>query len=211
MIGIYDYTVIATYLATIVSVFGIFESIKGNIIAAVFCLEVSGLLDTVDGRIARTKKNRSSIEKNFGIQIDSLNDVICFGICPAVIAYNIYAQKVSADVPMWYIAVLCFYVLCGLIRLAYFNVLEGERAGGKSNERPGYVGLPITSASAFFPLMCVLVSVLDNSRIIMVLFPLVIAVLFIAPIKVAKPSTKTAAILVFIVLALQVLLLYTWD
>ena len=108
MIGFYDYTVLATYLATALSVFGIFKAIEGNIALAVFWLGISAILDTFDGKIARTKKNRSKQEKNFGIQIDSLNDVVCFGVFPSIIAYCIYVQKVSANVPMWFIVVLCF-------------------------------------------------------------------------------------------------------
>lgn len=49
---------------------------------AIFCLLLSGLPDSADGRIARTKKNRSEQEKHFGIQIDSLNNIICFGVLP---------------------------------------------------------------------------------------------------------------------------------
>ena len=46
---------------------------------------VSGILDAFDGRVARTKKDRNEFEKNFGIQIDSLADLICFGILPVSI------------------------------------------------------------------------------------------------------------------------------
>jgi hypothetical protein len=69
MIGVYDYTVIATYLATVFGLWGMLQAIEGHPLAAIFCLLAAGLLDTVDGRIARTKKNRTSTEKGFGIQI----------------------------------------------------------------------------------------------------------------------------------------------
>ena len=46
---------------------------------------LAGLLDAFDGRIARTKANRTDAEKRFGIQIDSLNDLVCFGVLPAAI------------------------------------------------------------------------------------------------------------------------------
>ena len=76
MIGFYDYTVIATYLATVLGVGGIFLAADGLHLPAVFCLLLAGLLDTFDGRIARTKKDRSEQQKHFGIQSDSLNDLI---------------------------------------------------------------------------------------------------------------------------------------
>lgn len=86
-IGVYDYTVILTYLSLISSVFGITQAIHSDYKTAIFCLAFSGICDAFDGRVARTKKNRTEDEKNFGIQLDSLCDVICFGIFPALICY----------------------------------------------------------------------------------------------------------------------------
>ena len=60
MIGFYDYTVIATYLATVLGVGGIFLAADGLHLPAVFCLLLAGLLDTFDGRIARTKRTAPS-------------------------------------------------------------------------------------------------------------------------------------------------------
>ena len=84
-LGIYDYTVILTYISLGISVFGITRALEGDFKVAIFCLALSGLCDMFDGKIARTKKNRTDDEKNFGIQIDSLCDVVCFGIFPAMI------------------------------------------------------------------------------------------------------------------------------
>ena len=86
-LGIYDYTVILTYISLGISVFGITRALEGDFKVAIFCLALSGLCDMFDGKIARTKKNRTDDEKNFGIQIDSLCDVVCFGIFPAMICY----------------------------------------------------------------------------------------------------------------------------
>ena len=86
-LGIYDYTVILTYISLGISVFGISRALEGDFKVAIFCLALSGLCDMFDGKIARTKKNRTDDEKNFGIQIDSLCDVVCFGIFPVMICY----------------------------------------------------------------------------------------------------------------------------
>ena len=80
MIGFYDYTVVLTYISLISSIMGMFCAIDGKLPFAVFCLAFSGLCDMFDGKIARTKKNRTDDEKSFGIQIDSLCDIVCFGI-----------------------------------------------------------------------------------------------------------------------------------
>lgn len=87
MIGFYDYTVLATYAATALGVTGIFQAVEGRPLTAVFCLLAAGLLDCFDGRIARAKKDRSHQQQSFGIQIDSLNDVLCFGALPSVAGY----------------------------------------------------------------------------------------------------------------------------
>ena len=86
-IGVYDYTVILTHLSLISSVFGMTQAIHGDYKAAIFCLALSGICDAFDGRVARSKKNRTEDEKNFGIQLDSLCDVVCFGVFPALLCY----------------------------------------------------------------------------------------------------------------------------
>ena len=80
MIGFYDYTVILTYISFASAVSGIFCASTGHVRWAIVFLTFSGLCDMFDGKIARTKKERTEDEKNFGIQIDSLCDVVCFGI-----------------------------------------------------------------------------------------------------------------------------------
>ena len=83
MIGVYDYTVIATYLSLLLGLGGLYSAARFEPLDAMLCLMLAGLLDAFDGRIARTKKDRTEQEKRFGIQIDSLNDLVCFGVLPA--------------------------------------------------------------------------------------------------------------------------------
>lgn len=88
MLGIYDYTVVLTYVSLMVSIGGMMLSVNGHLNLAVLCLAISGLCDMFDGKIARTKKDRTEEEKCFGIQIDSLCDIVCFGVGPAIICYQ---------------------------------------------------------------------------------------------------------------------------
>ena len=196
MIGFYDYTVIATYLATVLGVGGIFLAADGLHLPAVFCLLLAGLLDTFDGRIARTKKDRSEQQKHFGIQIDSLNDLICFGVLPAMICRGAYAASpaylsLGGPVgrilpPVWFDAALCFFVLAGLIRLGYFNVTEAARQEG-------------TSAARMIPLVYLLSVLLPGaSTAILTLGVLVTGLLFIAPIHVKKPGLPALCALALI-------------
>ena len=74
MLGVYDYTVILTYISLMVSIGGMLFSLNGDCRMALVCLAISGLCDMFDGKVARTKKDRTEVEKRFGIQIDSLAD-----------------------------------------------------------------------------------------------------------------------------------------
>ena len=121
MIGFYDYTVILTYISLASSILGMISACYARIGWAIFFLGMSGLLDTFDGKVARTKKNRTEDEKRFGIQIDSLSDIVCFGVAPAVLCYCFGMRGIVG------VAILMFYVLAGLIRLAWFNVMEEHR------------------------------------------------------------------------------------
>lgn len=120
MLGVYDYTVVLTYVSLMVSIGGMMFAVNGHLHLGVMCLAISGLCDMFDGKIARTKKNRTEVEKRFGIQIDSLSDIVCFGVAPAVLCYCFGMRGVIG------MAILMFYVLAGLIRLAWFNVMKNS-------------------------------------------------------------------------------------
>ena len=181
-IGVYDYTVILTYLSLISSIFGMTQAIHGDYKMAIFCLAFSGACDAFDGRVARTKKNRTEDEKNFGIQLDSLCDVICFGVLPAVILYFSGVKTVIG------IIILLCYVLCGLIRLAFFNVIETKRQMTEDGCAKGYRGLPITMASVIYPLFYLIGMALPHSVMVVVyhILPVVVAFLFVADIHIPK-------------------------
>lgn len=96
MIGFYDYTVVVTYISLVSSILGMFCAIDGRLTLAVSCLAFSGLCDMFDGKIARTKKNRTDDEKSFGIQIDSLCDMSVLGFFQSFWATNLECVKHTA-------------------------------------------------------------------------------------------------------------------
>lgn len=185
-IGVWDYTVVLTYLGFCSGIAGIIFALVNNphtntrwsFIIPLFCLMFCGLCDTFDGAVAKTKKGRTKSEKRFGSQIDSLSDMVCFGVLPAVIGFRIGLKH-----PAW-IALLVFYCLMALTRLAWFNVEEIEKEinfAAKSDRaensevenvtlaaasseaavtdlsaekrRTFYYGLPVTNVSWIFPLV----------------------------------------------------------
>lgn len=182
-IGFYNYTVILTYVSLISGIVGMKMAHDGRFGLAIICLIISGVCDMFDGVVARSKKDRTVDEKNFGIQLDSLCDVVCFGVFPAVFLYFI---GVNSEVG---IALLIFYVLCAVIRLAFFNVLETKRQQSEGGCAKGYRGLPVTSASIILPFFYLLdVLILDYPVIdvIYYILPALIGLLFILDFHIPK-------------------------
>ena len=144
MIGYYNYTVVLTYMAVAIAFYGMTQAMRGQVLNAVIALMFAGLCDMFDGPVARRRK-RTEHEKRFGIQIDSLADVICFGVLPAIIGYNIGLSS------GWQFAILPLYVLAALSRLAYFNVTEEDRQEETDEKRHTYEGLPVTTVALLIP------------------------------------------------------------
>lgn len=146
LIGYYDYTVILTYLSLVSAVGGMMQASQNRFSAAIACLLFSGICDAFDGAVARTKKNRTQDEQSFGIQIDSLCDAVSFGVFPVVLCYHL-----GMNGPMG-VTILILYCLCGIVRLAFFNVLEAKRQQTESGSNKMYRGLPITSSAIILPI-----------------------------------------------------------
>ncbi len=190
MIGYYNISVILTYLGLASSIIGMVQAIEAHPKFAVLCLMISGLCDMFDGTIAR-KCKRSEDEKSFGIQIDSLCDLICFGAFPAVIVFCVC--KAGNNFHLWF-TTLCvvFYVLAAVIRLGYFNVSEINRTASETGKRKYYHGLPVTSISLLLPIMLICDALLTRHDLVRFynMGLVIIGLLFISKIKIKKPYFK---------------------
>ena len=183
-IGVYDYTVWLTYLSLASAFLGLIQAGKGNVKLAVFCILFSGVCDMFDGMVARTKKNRTQDEKNFGIQIDSLVDVVAFGVTPAAVFYSRGVKSVLG------LAILVFYVTCGVIRLGFFNVLETKRQANPEESAclKAYRGMPITFSAVITPLACAFCWILPVQLRPWVyhIAPILMGVLFVLDVEIPK-------------------------
>ena len=188
-IGFYDYTVILTYVSLVSAIVGLVQASRGNLLFAVLCVMFSGFCDMFDGIVARTKKDRTIEQKNFGIQIDSLVDVIAFGVVPAAIYYFHCASTTLG------IAILAFYVTCGVIRLGFFNVLETKRQSDPKESACAkeFRGMPITFSAALTPLICAIAYVLpaEVSFYVYHIAPLLMGFCFILDIRIPKINLTT--------------------
>lgn len=204
IIGFYDYTVVLTYLGMFIAFVGIINVLNAEYISSLICLMAAGVCDMFDGAVASTKE-RTAYEKHFGIQIDSLCDLISFGVLPALFVYEISGRMRSVG------ALASVYLLCGLIRLAYFNVQEYERQQRTNEKREYYLGVPITTSAIILPFVYLLYD--RFSAIGTAIFTVAIILLgmgFISGIEIKKPKIigKIAMIIVGLAEMLGVLFLF---
>lgn len=154
-----DYFTIGNFISGFLSIY--FSFIIMPKIAAIFLI-LAFIFDSLDGRIARLKKQ----ENDFGKELDSLSDLVSFGVAPAVLGFAIGLNS------NWQIAILALFATCGMLRLARFNVLKVKH----------FIGVPITVNGILFPLLIFL----GVSNIIFIISYAIMALLMISDIKIKK-------------------------
>ena len=178
---------------------------------AIICIIVAGLIDGLDGRIARLIQGTSKVGK----ELDSLTDVISFGVAPAFIMY--FWQLNSLGRVGWLICLV--YVICVALRLARFNVNSEAQASWKDNFFEGIpspaggilVLMPLIYSRSelqffnfnyiyFVPALFILISVLLISKVPTYSFK-----------KIAVPRRLTIFLLFGVVLFFGSLLIYTYN
>ena len=185
----------------------------GHPYLGMFFLMFCGLCDTFDGKVARTKKNRTDQMKKFGIQIDSLSDLAAFGLLPACIGISMLRSSIVVlnfpDIKFFHLAdksaiikivltvIAVLYTLAAMIRLAYYNVLEDERQSSNPQAPKIYIGLPVTSAALVFPTI-LLIHIFSNADLTLLyfLFLAIVGFLFVSEIQVKKPTKRAVLILI---------------
>ena len=199
IIGKWNKSVIMTYIGLGFSTLGIYLSLQGEILYALSCLIVAGICDLLDGAIAR-KCKRTEQEKEFGIQLDSLVDVYSFIAFPIII-------YLSMGLNNWYnIPIYIIFGICGVARLAYFNITLDETNKDKAVKY--YSGLPVTFTALIIPLIYLISYIIPISihTIYFTLIMFIVSMLNVLNIKIKKPTLKVYP--VFIILAIIVLILF---
>lgn len=206
IIGYYSKSVLITYLGVISGTIGMFFAFNHRITYALICLVISGICDAFDGKVAR-KCKRSNNEKSFGIQIDSLADMVSFIFLPITIFYGLGYSN-------WYnIIIFALFTLGGVIRLGYFNVVAEET--GKNGPVKYYSGLPVTASAIIFPLVYILKNFIAGPQFLIVytLTMLFISILYVLNFKLKKPTSGVIYFFVFggVVLSIVLYLLSKWN
>ncbi|WP_438449175.1 CDP-diacylglycerol--serine O-phosphatidyltransferase [Gorillibacterium sp. sgz5001074] len=127
---------------------------------------VAMLCDGLDGRVARALNAQSE----FGKELDSLSDVISFGVAPAFIMYVVGFQNIN-EPTAWIVTAI--FPICGALRLARFNVIAGT---------PGYfIGLPIPAAGGVLCTLALFAQ--DMNEIVLLLSTLLLSYLMVSTVK----------------------------
>ena len=188
-------------------------ALDGKFTIAILAILFAGLMDALDGRIARLIKGTSKMGK----ELDSLGDVISFGVAPALIMYfwNLqYLEKIG-----WFVCLT--YVVCVALRLARFNINSEEEPSWKDNF---FEGIP-SPAGGIIVLMPLVVSFSGlgelffqiNYDLLVPITFIIVSILLISTIptysfkKIVIPRTMTKFLLFGIVLFFGALLVYTFK
>ncbi len=207
LLGYYDYTVILTYCGMLFAFYGILQVINENYWLAVCCLMLAGICDMFDGTVAATRQ-RTDRERKFGIQIDSLSDLISFGVLPGTFVYMISGRNSFAAF------VASLFVLSALIRLAYFNVLEEERQAQTAERRKSYLGVPVTTIAVLLPAVYLLYDFkLFRSAVCFPILLLFMGAGCLLPVEIKKPGMvgKTGILILGFFEVLGMLFFMGWD
>lgn len=134
---------------TLASIFfgflAIVSSYNDDFKQAAIALIIAIIADSLDGRVARMTKT----ETRFGVQLDSLADVVSFGVAPAILTYSFSLRFVDTHIDLMGSVLSFIYISAGAMRLARFNLIAEQ---GKKTS-PFFVGLPIPGAAAILSLM----------------------------------------------------------
>jgi CDP-diacylglycerol--serine O-phosphatidyltransferase len=171
---------------------------------AAVALFFAAFFDAFDGRVARLTRTQS----DFGVQIDSLADVISFGVAPAIMVYNWGLRDLRLvlgfDVGLF---VSFVFAACGAIRLARFNVLAARGQGSSKY----FIGLPIPGAAMMLVAVVIAQSTIIQERVeakgtvaalVIVLSYLMVSRVRFRTFKDFRPSVKTTPVLVSVLIAL---------
>lgn len=194
LIGKYNKSLIITYIGVAFAICGMNFAFGNDLRNTMICLVIAGVCDLFDGKVAR-KCKRTEEEKLYGIQIDSLADMVGFVVFPVVIGY-------SMGLTCWYhIIAYVLLVLGGITRLGYFNIMVSEK--NKDVPVKKYKGLPVTSTSIilpFFWIMCEALNKVGFSSIYIVLI-YIISILFVLNISIPKFKGKAYIVITFLAVA----------
>ncbi len=177
--------------------FGIYFAIRGQFPAAMISMLFALLFDWYDGLIARRSRGRSLESGKFGAQLDSHVDIVCGGVCPAIVLLS------YAEFSLWAFPGAFLLLAAGVVRLSYFNSFCLGRD-------PTYVGLTIDNNLIAVPLVFLLDGLLGHTAFVVCLYAtiVVLAILNVSSFRMPKLKAGSYYVITFYVFGLS--LFYAW-
>jgi len=202
--GIYILPNALTLCGLFLGFYSILATIKGNYVQASWAIMIAMIFDGLDGWVARLTQSTT----RFGIELDSLSDLVAFGIAPAVMIYK-WALSPFGRVG-WAAAFL--FVACGALRLARYNIQMG------STESKAFTGMPIPGAAALIATLVIfyheLWDTFPDKNYFILFFTYFLAALMVSTLKfhgikeIDLRKRKPFKILVAFVLVLTVIVMH---
>ncbi len=140
--GIYVLPNLLTTASLFLGFLGILWTVDGNYSAAAWAILGSCIFDGLDGKVARLTRTTS----DFGMQLDSLADMVAFGVSPAILVYFWMLH----DFGRLGLAAAFLFIACGALRLARFNIISSETS------KKFFIGLPIPAAACTLASTCLI-------------------------------------------------------
>lgn len=171
--GIYIFPSSLTLCSMFLGFYSILTAMKGDYIYAAWAIVIAIIFDGLDGWVAR----RTQSTTRFGIELDSLSDLVAFGIAPAVLVYQ------WAIVPFGRIgfAAAFLFVACGALRLARYNIQMG------STESKAFTGMPIPGAAVVIATLVIFYHEiwegLPVKNIFILIFTIFLAILMVSTLR----------------------------
>jgi len=177
--GVFMVPATITSIGLLAGFYSIVSSVSGHFESAAVLIVLAFVCDGLDGRIARASRTSS----HFGVEYDSLSDVVAFGVAPAMLAYS-WALKPIGSLG---VAASGLFVICAALRLARFNVQTATA------DKRRFVGLPVPGAAAMIAGMALAYSYfeLDSPRTLCTfMVPITLALAGLMISRVPYPSFK---------------------
>ncbi len=186
-----DFPNILSLIGLLCAVLGIYYAILGYFYIAMIGVLWAVVFDWVDGIVARRIKGRTDYHRAFGNQLDSLIDIVSFGVFPAIflLSYGKFNP--------WFLPGAFFIVAAGVIRLSYFNIF------GLINDKT-YMGLALDNNIIILAFVFLFESLFSHSVFSVIIYVLLMmfTVLNLSPIQTPKFSEKWFYVLVLYSLVL---------
>lgn len=194
MLGLLNPPTLVTMAGLLCALTACWLALTGHAELALVALIWAGLCDLFDGLVARRCK-LDDYARRFGVQIDSLVDMVSFGVAPVMIAaaFGLSGLGMIAG---------GLYICAAAQRLAHFNVTTAQSASSPRF----YTGLPVTFAALILPLVLAPLPLIsgDYYGLVLTVSLLLMAWLFVAPLRIRKPSGLVYWIMPLLAIVLSV-------